>query len=43
MSSTTIALIAVIALGWFLAVSLGTWAYFANEPQAGRSKGELDT
>ncbi|MGF1479108.1 MAG: endonuclease [Cyanophyceae cyanobacterium] len=36
MSSTTIALIAVLALGWFFAVTFGTWAYFANEPQAGR-------
>lgn len=28
----TIALIAVLALGWFLAATIGTLAYFANEP-----------
>lgn len=42
MSSTSIALIIVLALGWFLAASIGTWAYFANGPQASRSGGETD-
>jgi hypothetical protein len=27
----TITLIAVFALGWFLAATIGTWAYFAND------------
>ncbi|WP_256381112.1 hypothetical protein [Myxosarcina sp. GI1] len=36
-TSTAIALIAVLALGYLLAVSIGTWAYFANEPKTGKS------
>lgn len=32
-TSTAIALIAVLALGYLLAVSIGTWAYYANEPE----------
>ncbi len=31
MTTTTIALISVLALGWVLAATIGTWAYFANE------------
>jgi hypothetical protein len=27
-----ITLIAVVALGWLLAATIGTWAYFANDP-----------
>ncbi len=27
----TIALISVLILGWFLAATIGTYAYFANE------------
>ena len=42
MSYTAIALVAVIALGWLLASAFGTWAYFANEPQARRSEGEAN-
>ncbi|MEC4893121.1 MAG: hypothetical protein SAL07_07495 [Oscillatoria sp. PMC 1051.18] len=39
----TITLIAVLALGWLLAATLGTWAYFANEPfTLNRSGGETD-
>ncbi|WP_342799620.1 endonuclease [Hyella patelloides] len=30
-----IALISVLFLGWFLAVTIGTYAYFANEPNRG--------
>lgn len=43
MTSTSIALITVLVLGWLLAASIGTWAYFANEPLArNRSGGETD-
>jgi len=31
MSSTAIALIGVLVLGWLLASIFGTWAYFANQ------------
>ena len=31
LSPTAIVLIAVITTGYLAAVSLGTWAYFANE------------
>ena len=31
LSPTAIALIAVVTIGYLAAVSLGTWAYFANE------------
>ena len=31
MTSTTIALISVLALGWLLASTIGTWAYFNSE------------
>ncbi len=31
MSSTAIALIAVLVLGWLCASIFGTWAYFAGE------------
>ena len=30
----TIALISVILLGWVLAATIGTMAYFANEPKS---------
>ena len=33
MSSTAIALIGVLVLGWLLASIFGTWAYFAGESQ----------
>ena len=37
MTTTTIALISVLALGWLLAATIGTLAYFANErPLANR-------
>ena len=33
LSPSTIVLIAVITTGYLAAVSLGTWAYFANEKE----------
>lgn len=30
----TIALISVLLLGWLLASTIGTYAYFANEPNS---------
>jgi hypothetical protein len=37
MTTTTFALIAVFFLGWLLAATIGTWAYFANDkPSAER-------
>lgn len=33
MTGYTIALIAVLTLGWLLASTLGTMAYFANQPK----------
>lgn len=30
-TSMTITLIAVFVLGWLLAATIGTWAYFAND------------
>lgn len=33
----TITLISVVILGWFLASTIGTCAYFANEPQSEKS------
>ncbi|MGV2829804.1 endonuclease [Myxosarcina sp. GI1(2024)] len=30
----TIALVSVLLLGWLLAVTIGTYAYFANEPNS---------
>jgi hypothetical protein len=35
----TVALIAVLALGWLLAATIGTMAYFANEPSANKMFG----
>ena len=31
MTTMMIALISVFVLGWLLAATIGTWAYFANE------------
>lgn len=42
MTITGIALIAVIALGWVMAATIGTWAYFASEPLA-KSQSESDS
>ncbi|MGV2829454.1 endonuclease [Myxosarcina sp. GI1(2024)] len=36
-TSTAIALISVLVLGYLLAVSIGTWAYFANETDKRKS------
>ncbi len=33
LSPTAIFLIAVITIGYLAAVSIGTWAYFANEKE----------
>ena len=30
----TITLISVIFLGWFLAATIGTYAYYANDPDS---------
>ena len=35
----TITLIAVLALGWLLAATIGTLAYFANEPSKNKPYG----
>jgi|UPI00034A3CDE uncharacterized membrane protein SpoIIM required for sporulation len=32
MSSSMMAVVAVLILGWILASTIGTWAYFANQP-----------
>jgi hypothetical protein len=32
-----IAVIGVLLLGWLLAATIGTCAYFANEPRSGNS------
>jgi hypothetical protein len=32
-----IAVISVLVLGWLLAATIGTYAYFANDPRPGKS------
>jgi hypothetical protein len=32
MSGSMITVVAVLILGWVLASTIGTWAYFASEP-----------
>ena len=32
-----ITVISVLLLGWFLASTIGTYAYFANQPSSGTS------
>ncbi len=38
MVTTPAIALAVLVLGWFLAATLGTWAYFANEPSTNTEK-----
>lgn len=33
MSTSMMTVIAVLILGWILASTIGTWAYFANQPK----------
>lgn len=32
MSSSMMTVVLVLILGWFLASTIGTWAYFAGQP-----------
>jgi uncharacterized membrane protein SpoIIM required for sporulation len=33
MTSSMLTVVGVVGLGWLLAATIGTWAYFANQPK----------
>ncbi len=38
MSSSMMTVVAVLLLGWILASTLGTWAYFANQSHRNKNQ-----